>query len=321
MKYAMYCLQLTSHFEKIERTHFEEGVFVETVSPGSFFNDADVGHWKEWLGTLAWEEMESSSEVIIAFKNSDVQGVLDQENNDLISKCYSVYRSLGATTWWCQSHIEIHVLSGDAEMVGGELRIKDIRQQFTQTPFLGSYWSNNFEGPAFDHNNVIDKWKRSYTLIDREVLSQRRRQFLEALRSIEKAFLERELEFKIPNLVRCVESLVVIYSAKEFKKVLAEFAGKPPVCDLKVHDEYEELLGHLYDLRSDCIHGKPFAYSLIQKTNPKDLETEVARYEYLAEWLAITVLQKSFALQDLDVFLNRDNLVTFWEKAKQGKAS
>lgn len=314
IKYSIYAFQASFEFSEFKRTYFGERTHIQSLRPSEIFKDADVEHWKAWMGTTDWEEFSDCPEIILSWMPTSSPAILDNENTILDGQCHEVYRALPTVTGHCFSFCKIHIVSGSGKLINGEVSPTDIRSSGTLDPYVKSLWIDSDRGGLpFKHDEVLARWVENHRLIQNEVINKSSAQLLEAVRSLEESFKTYQLEFKIPNLVRAVESLVVCWTAKEFAEFVSGFTGTPPKTEFDIHLDYISLLRNLYELRNDCSHGKPFAYSLKKKFPGVDLNLEVPRYEYLAEWIAQTIFFKSLRHKDIHFFENRELLEKAWK--------
>ena len=133
-----------------------------------------------------------------------------------------------------------------------------------------------------------------------------------ALLSHGRAKCEALLEFSIPAFVRAAEGVIALrkgMGAKDFKD-----RALPLAPDLKtdayVGADADSLLGDLYQLRSDCVHGKiPF---LELRTQGSAGEDRAAKLQYVAEFVARSALLKALRFPHKELFATRDALESAW---------
>jgi hypothetical protein len=121
------------------------------------------------------------------------------------------------------------------------------------------------------------------------------------------------VDHRLPYFVRSAESVLAI-PRREGKKTFVARALKflPTITS----DPYigaaniEEYLGDIYQLRSDCVHGKEPRAELAAQGRPIDL---VAKYEYLAEALANATTRWALSEHVFMRSMTRDTLESAWD--------
>lgn len=320
IKYSILIFQAPYKFKKFDTPfYFADKTFLKSDKLDSFFLDAETKHWEDWIGSIRWEEMTRyCDEVIVSWKETINPEILDAENNFLTNFNYELLRCLPAITPYSFSHSDhIYCLTGSGKLVSGEVKIESIRNFSSYPNFRKSFYldtTHNYEDPFFDHDLVLNDWKSCREVIDKKIFNEKNRQLLEALRSMEESFRTSQLEFKIPHLVRVIESLIDCWGATGFSERVIWFIGDPPVENVfMIKTNFKKKLENIYQLRNDCSHGKPFAWSL-QKNYPDEYSNEsIAAYEFLIEWVARKVFSRALNDDSLNgIFKTRDSLVTAW---------
>lgn len=280
-------------------------------------------HWSEWLGTLTWESLCEDSLILSAWKESRTPEVLDKENQELGQTVSNIFRLLPLVAPLCPPFEEAYLLSGKGHVDGDKLVIEDVRSFsrvncWTRSYYNEHHWQDfhDWAVNAVKGNALLDSWKECYRHYDSLfVQAQKNRQLFEAFRSFDEGMRGTQLEFKFPNLVRSLECIIDCWGFKEFAgRVLYLWGKLDPSLPYGITTDTEMLLQDLYQLRNDCSHGKPFAYSLEKKLGKAPDGPLVARYEFLAEWAARKILVDSFTnpsiLANSD---DRDGLVAAWK--------
>lgn len=195
--------------------------------------------WKEWLG-LKWEEVKDSNAMIKFEIPTKTPEILDGENkliSELISKIYIALQLVGdfkiqATNFFTGSRI------------GQEIQLRQ--------------WSEYDNWYSSDYFRRIEEkdmelWSKLFKSIC-NFHSRLPKEFLRFNRGLicfQKGCREQWLDFRLPYFVQSLEALALpdkSKTEKQFKKRIAKwfpknFKGNP-----------EEILGEIYDLRSDCEH-------------------------------------------------------------------
>jgi hypothetical protein len=120
------------------------------------------------------------------------------------------------------------------------------------------------------------------------------------------------LEFSIPEFVRAAEGLIALPPSTGrvlFRDRALRLAPRLRT-DVYVGADVEGLLLKLYDLRSDCVHGK-VPFHDMQARGGKG-EEEAAQLGYVAEVLARETLLLALRRPNWSVFRSRDQLQGAW---------
>jgi hypothetical protein len=140
-----------------------------------------------------------------------------------------------------------------------------------------------------------------------------------AMLSYSSAWTRRLLEFAIPEFVRAAEGVIAIPRAARdrngasMQETFCERARRlaPRLArDEYIGADFDALLPKLYQLRSDCVHGKlPFAGMQAFGEAGKD---QAAQLNYVAEVLAREALLLALRRQDWSIFESREVLESAW---------
>jgi hypothetical protein len=133
------------------------------------------------------------------------------------------------------------------------------------------------------------------------------------------AWTQALLEFSIPLFVRAAEGVIAIPKAAKKRN---KMSMQDTFCERArrlvptlAQDEYvranlDALLPKLYQLRSDCVHGKVPFEDL--KARGEEGQDEAAQLNYVAEVLAREALLLALRRQDWSVFESRASLEAAW---------
>jgi hypothetical protein len=166
-----------------------------------------------------------------------------------------------------------------------------------------------------DGSHPNDSWFRRWVEID-DLLCRRLPlpQILwYALQSYAGARSRRFLEFSTPGFVRSAEGVIAIPQGPRMKATFCERALRlvPRLrTDEYVGVDVESLLPELYQLRSDCVHGKlPFQKMQGQGDQGQD---RAAQLTYVADVLAREALLVALRHPDGSIFAGREELERAW---------
>lgn len=325
VKYAYIIFSLPFPFPRLKlpftfdaSTELKEGSVKEQVEC------PDSKHWAEWLGTLTWEAVCENQLLLSTWAQSDKPEILDQENQALQAKVSTIFRILPLVAPLRPPFSDVFMFSGKGVVTQKGLLAQDIRSFSRVNTWTRSYYNEHHWDEFHDWAQakvmspaLLDEWKTCYSHYQKLfVLGKANRQLFEGYRSFEEAMKGTQLEFKIPNLVRALECVIDCWGFKDFATRVLFLTGVPDrSLPYSIATDTEALLQDLYKLRNDCSHGKPFAYSLEKKLGKPPEGELVAKYEFLAEWVARKVLNGSFMNASiLQHTHNRDSLVDAWSK-------
>lgn len=282
-------------------------------------------HWKEWVGSIAWDILSRNSKLILTtWKQSDRPDVLDIENEALTNKLLTLFRIIPLVGPLSPPPEDVFVFSGQATRSESRIQFKDIRTFARVDIWRQSYFSENYwdEFYLWAQKEVtlpkfLDEWKTCYQRFkDLFQIKKANTQLFEAYGSFEEAFRTRRLESKIPALFRSIECIVECWGRRQFAERVPHLIGTPTVeHPYGIWQNTADLLVDLYELRNDCCHGKPFAFSLYKKLKGPAPGSLIAKYEFLAEWAARKVILDSFNNVTVLAHTNKyEDLVDAWEK-------
>lgn len=325
VKYACIVFSLPFPFPEVSTPfNFDQETELITDSIKSQIEGPDSKHWSEWLGSLTWEALSQNQLLLSTWAKTINPNVLDQENQDLQNKVSTIFRILPLIAPLCPSFEDVYLLSGKGIISDSKILIKDIRtfsrvNLWTRSYYNEHYW-NEFHDWATASNwpqNFLNDWLTIYQKYENLFIQKKtNRQLFESYRSFDEAMRGTQLEFKMPNLIRAIECVVDCWGYKQFAERTLFLTGVPdPTMPYQIATNTKELLQDLYQLRNDCSHGKPFAYSLEKRFSKSPGGSTVAKYEFLAEWAARKILTTSFTNPSLlQHSSDRDTLVNAWKK-------
>lgn len=289
----------------------------------SLFPENEHGHWREWIGSVAWDNIRRADRVVISRMNSATPEVLDAEDEQLrgqMRNAWAAFLLTGAS----HSDRAAWIISGQASGVGGGAALTTIRSAQEQDrvvrPFyetreryiniqaaaLGSHWA------AFGTHD--QSWFPLWVQLD-ELLARRTPMppiLGYSLLAYLSAWTRRLLEFSIPEFVRAAEGIIALPPRTGRALFRDRALGLAPNLrtDEYVGADIEELLLKLYDLRSDCVHGKVPFHDM--QARGGEGEEEAAQLGYVAEVLSRETLLLALRRPDWSVFQGRDELQRAW---------
>jgi hypothetical protein len=221
-----------------------------------------------------------------------------------VNKLRTIFRVLPLVGPLSPPAQEVYVISGKGSVVDGAIQFEDIRsfarvETWTKAYFSENYWDEFFEWVRNDIKapSFLIEWKKHHETLDGILRSKKNTQIIEAFVSFEEAVKTRRLESKIPSLFRSIECIVECFGKTQFHQRLSSLIGHPTSAHpYGIWQNTNELLVDLYELRNDCAHGKPFAFSLYKKLKGPPPGSLIAKYEFLAEWAARKLIKRAVKL-------------------------
>lgn len=276
---------------------------------------AEVAHWREWIGSMAWDEIVRSERrlVLISIPSARLD-VVDAEDQQLEGDLWLMHRALLLAA-------PARPVSGRSWiLVGGLLddgRVGTLRS-ISETPTLPwPSWAqreNGYIRHLWDQpkDDWLPRWLELIDLLHNTALPEL---VNIAVLAYGEAFQQPIIEFRIPSFVRAAETIVALpkgVGGKEFSARVLRVAPHLASHWWAGHPDLGKKLEELFDLRSSCVHGKiPFLDLLREGTAGED---EAAWFDYLAEIVAremIVFALRSFELQAAAT--DRRTLETAWK--------
>lgn len=247
----------------------------------------EVQHWREWLGTMAWDEIvRSERRLVLVSARSERPDVADAEDQQLNGDLLLMHQALLLAA-------PARPVSGRSWILVGRLledgRIGTLRG-LSDTPRLpwpswaqreGGYIRQLWDQPP---DNWLPRWAEVIDLLHGAILPE----ILHvAVMAFGEAFQQSIVEFRIPSFVRAAETIVALpkgSGAKEFAVRVLKLAPHLATHWFVGRPDLATKLAELFDLRSACVHGKiPFLDLRKQGAAGED---QAAWFDYLAEIVA-----------------------------------
>jgi hypothetical protein len=283
----------------------------------------ELEHWRQWLGSLAWDDLESRARLVILRAASTAPGVLDDENSRLLGRVTNSWRAFLLSRPPINEVGQSWLLSGDASAPEADSALLNVRTtsklDSTIRPMHATRRKfSDIEADDFikhweAHGSRDDSWFERWIEIDRLLCEGKWSEILgHALLAHGSALTRQELEFSIPELVRAAEGVIALerrMGADVFKTRALRLAPALKT-DRYVGGEIDTLLLELYQARSDCVHGKvPF---LELRGQGDQGEERAAQLGYVADVLAREALLVALRWKDRSIFTSRETLEKAW---------
>ncbi|MFI5308354.1 MAG: hypothetical protein ACHQ53_13425 [Polyangiales bacterium] len=280
---------------------------------------SELEHWKEWLGSLQWEQHTRGRRMVLVTMPSERPEVIDHENDQLRNRIARAWYGLLLAA-------PLHPVQGEARCVTGEVqsldpapRLHSIRDEGgfgkASRPLYASSEGFTSNSPWRTPDLWFDRWVYWTSIVDQAFAVGLPDIIDVALFAFRMALGRGRLEFSIPEFIRTAECILAVPAQNGGRKVFAQRAlqiapdlGQHWYIDTKT---LRERFQALYQHRSDCVHGKvPFA---VLRQQGKEGVEEASRLEFLAEALAREALRH--ALSDptkFPLFDDRNTLEDAW---------
>lgn len=325
IKFAAYVFTNVFPIIKLDRPFFfDNNTFAIHKSFSDYFNTSDNAHWKEWLGTLFWEDITTRNPLICLTWKETTCTALDHENVSLLDKLNKLYHALLLTGPWKNDGRQAHSLTGTGEIIENTIKLNNLSEvghinlwRHSSYYEVDPIW--NWQSQELLNVNSLEKWKTNFSGIEK-VISNGSQNLLISLgcMALQSGFHDGLLDFRIPNFVRAIETVVAlpiktgkVEFAKRTKQLLPSKFTYPLGVDLNTIDS---ILENAYQVRSDCVHGKPFADTL-RVTLGTNFSSELPKYELGIEMAARAVLENAITNQTILANSNsRLSLEAAWSK-------
>jgi hypothetical protein len=319
-KYAALMLPTQSGPKASRVVHEGKETFFGKIS--SLVPAGELKHWREWLGSIAWRDIDTENRFVVLRASASAPSVLDLDNQRLLGKVTNSWRAF----LLAEQHVNMEgsswLLSGEAagDQAGSSLvsvrtasRLDAVVRPFYALRERFREIHSTALRQQFERGGADASWFSQWVEIDGFLCFGRWSEILGyALLAHASALTRPELEFAIPELVRAAEGVIALerrMGAKVFKERALQLAPTLRT-DAYVGGEIETLLLDLYHTRSDCVHGKvPF---LALRALGSDGEERAAQLAYVADVLAREALLSAFRFTDESIFANREALEGAW---------
>lgn len=324
-KFAALVLPMASGPKEPRAMHAGKETFRASLS--SLVATEELTHWREWLGSLAWDQLESDGRFIVLRSAAEAPAVLDGDNQKLLGKVSTAWRAY----LLCKPHVnsvgEAWLLSGEASGDGRGSRLVSVRTVSRMDAIIRPMYATRakyteIEAEGFRlhwqaHGGYDESWFDRWIEIDKLLSLSPWSEILGyALLSHGSARTRQELEFCIPELVRAAEGVIALdrHMGTNVFKERALLLVPALAADRYVGTEIDALLSELYQARSDCVHGKvPF---LELRALGDAGEERAAQLAYVADVLAREALLVAFRSNDQSIFKSREALERAWREER-----
>jgi len=273
-------------------------------------------HWQAGLGTLRWGEYDHGASWYLS------REIKAGEKAERVDRIYWYYPALLLLGPSLSSQNDLSLFSVSGENLP-KLRISDIDGVVNLKGWsCGAY----LEKPEFmrwflelDNDNILEDWQRLYTqILETEIAGNAYYQVRLAIYCFMNAMHTRNLDFRIPDLVRAIDCLVTTKHGEgktQFKSRSKHFLRHSQLLPYFAIGESEqaELLGQIYDLRSGSVHGNRFAENL-KRSGVNDLNSMIFKYELVLEEVVREIIKRFLGSAELKNYCtDRETLLEAWQ--------
>lgn len=253
-------------------------------------------YWKEWLGSIKSEEVESSNLLLVTKMHSESPDVIDQENKSIKHLAELFYVGLLLSSKFASAHKPV-MLQG--ARVNGELGLRQIGDfELPQHSLIGRY-------PAVtgsDLNLAAHRAEKIREFEQREIKDGKWRLF-RIMHLYQEARALPDILDRLHQYARCIEGLIVPCPGKtkrQFKSRTELFIGS-----------HQDLMGEIYDMRSAAEHLHENKYL---ETFSRNDRLNLVKKEAVAEYIARTCVVRIIETPALwPYFANTRSLNDFWK--------
>lgn len=249
-------------------------------------------HWREWLGTIRTEEVESSNLFLLSKVRSKSPNILDGETVELKRHAGLFYSGLLLASPFAPAHRPV-MHSGSRR--DGEI---DVRSQDDYEPAIASM-VRHYPPVTFADLQLAAK----IATIETASLSCGHWRLFRTLHLYFEARTIRDNMDRLHQYCRCIEGLIV----PDIGKTKKRFKSRT---ELFIGQRHHELMGDTYDVRSDVEHFHENKHLEIFNREARiDLVKKLEMMEYIARGALVRVLLDSNLWPH---FANTPALQPFW---------
>jgi hypothetical protein len=289
--------------DPIQPIELTPGLWISVKS--NTMNLDDSNFWKAELGRGAWEDIQKDGSLLLSCETkSNNPDVVDNENEELKNRTINAFRVLPIISEIRGPFSFPQVYSGRGRTLFGTLQPEDVRSVSRIEPWIrsfyqdGEFWDSyhNRYSITLEAGDFFDSWRNVLEQFESHVfVKDGIEQIIHSFSSLEESYKALDLSFKIPLLMRSMESILANYGKPEFiERYIYLLNPNPLQFGYPVIDDLSVALGDFVELRNDCVHGKPMGYSFKKKYGVDLDATTVAKLEYLGEWGAKRTLLGCF---------------------------
>ena len=252
--------------------------------------------WRKWLGSIRADEVASSNLFLVSKLASETPGVLDGETQSLERRVYHFYVGLLLSAMFSPSHKPV-LLTG-AQRNG----VIDIRQQKDlELPMPRVFQPY----PPVVANDILFAVQLGQSLeaMQPVTASGEMWRFIRTLQIYVETRAVEDILDRIHQYCRCIEGLIL----PAIGKTKRHFKSRT---ELFIGPGHHDLMGALYDIRSDVEHLHENSYL---ETFDRNVRLDLVKKEAIVEYIARTALARIISQVALwQHFGNSSALAKYW---------
>jgi len=278
-KYSAILIPSIPFFPRFDsRVDLGGNVFLQRGRLSDFLVGEEADHWKSWIGEINWNSLNDEKILLLSYSESENPDVLDEENRNLDDKVFRAFDLLPLVAPYLPPIDQAYSISGKGQIQDAFIKFLDIRSYSRLDIWTKAFYSTNntselldWEAEELSSVDNFNVWRDVLQHFNTIIQNQGNYPYLiESYRSFREAFYSNHLEFKIPNLVRSIESLIALGRSRQtggwenFVDRTYRLISSMPFVPLISLDEtlLKSDLKELYFVRNDCSHGKLITDSL-----------------------------------------------------------
>jgi hypothetical protein len=270
-----------------------------------------LAHWKEWLGTLTWEDINHCKAYLFVMCDSNSNALSDAYRAVMISAPLRPVKGRAI------------LISGVGRLDNEALDVDEISSTRVFPEWLESHYMRSERyhdelGAKLRAADLLEQWKgvfQKLTAFQKQPLGEGAVAL--SIESLRFGLQAEWADFRIPLFVRGSEGIMATKkrgTKEQFvdrgEKLLTQYAS--PLSFVSDLARLRELLKDLFDIRSGCVHGMPFGWKLKKRQKWELLKDD---YEYLAEECCRRAIHFALSNEELlSVSADRDGLEDWCEK-------
>ncbi|WP_157100211.1 hypothetical protein [Rhodoplanes sp. Z2-YC6860] len=276
----------------------EDAVRSGAVAPGLWvlggrFNFPN--EWREWLGSIKAEEVESSNLLLMSKLPSKTPEILDGENRDLKHIVSAFYVGLLLSSHFATSHKPV-ILSGSKR--NGELNLRDVGDFDAPVPGeIRAY-------PALLASEIESGARIGLKIksLEQASIADDKWRLFRVIHLYQETRANPDVLDRLHQYARCIDGLILPDAGKtkqQFKSRTELFIGA-----------HHDLMGEIYDVRSAVEHLHVNRYL---ETFDRESRLDLLKKEAIVEYVARTSIARVIENPKLwPHFANAKSLAEFW---------
>ena len=257
--------------------------------------------WREWLGTIRAEEVAGSNLFLVSKRASTTPGVLDGENQALQRRVHHFYVGLLLSAMFSPSHKPV-MLTGARQ--DGEIDIREQSDLDLPVPQVFRRY------PAIVADDILWAAQLGQKLdaMDPETVPGGLWRLFRTLHVYVETRAIGDLLDRIHQYCRCIDGFIV----PAIGRTRQQFKSRT---ELFIGPGHHDLMGALYDIRSDVEHLHENRYL---ETFDRDVRLDLVKKEAIVEHIARTALARIISRDALcPHFGNTAALEGFWALSQE----